>query len=391
MSFNYTDQKKETIREKARQRKRKRITVVAIAVMVIAAIVIVGGYFLITYRQYSDYSVRSDVDLKGASDNLSYHLYGKGFLQCSSNGVTYFTRDEIVWDETFEMGHPLIDVCGDYVAVADMKQKDIYIYDMNGLVNRISTTHDILDVEISADGKVALSTNDGDSNYIELKNIDGESLINVKSIFSSSGYLKDITLSEDGDRLAAAFIYVSQGTLESKVLFYDFSKPNTDDMLVAGFSQYSGTVLTTVEFMQGNVVCAVGDNALTFYRFSSVPSIIHEDLELEWEIQSMTYDNRHLLFIIRDESGENNYRAQAFDASGEMVADVGFDLAYSRAALAGRNILLYSQTDCQIYSFKGVKRFSGSFGDRISYMLSEGGADSLLLATVGSVRLIRLK
>jgi len=230
MSFNYTDQKKLTIKEQARKRQRRRILITLTVVVVIAVAVVVGGYFLATYRQFGDYSVRSTIELKGSADNLSYHAYSGGFLQCSSNGLTYFTRDEIIWDEEFEMSHPLIDVCKDYIAVADMKQSDVYIYDRSGLVGRISTQHDILDVEIASDGTVALSTNDGDSNFIELKDVQGNERINAKFNFSSSGYLQDITLSEDGQRLAAAFIYVSQGALESKVLFYDFSKNDTDDM-----------------------------------------------------------------------------------------------------------------------------------------------------------------
>ena len=391
MSLNNNDQNKKTIKEGAARRKRRRITIFIIIIVVIALIIAAGGYFFKTYRHYSGFSVRSNVELRGASDNLSYHKYGKGFLQCSSNGVTYFTRDEIIWDETFEMNHPLIDVCGDYAAVADMKQSDIYIYDKNGLVNRISSPRAILDVEVAGDGTVCVSTSQGESSFIELKDKEGNELINIKKVFSSSGYLGDITLSEDGNRLAAAFIYVSQGSLESNILFYDFSRTSTDEMLVGGFSQYSDTIITTVEFMNNNVVCAIGDNALTFYRFSSVPEIIHEELDIDWEIQSMSMNSSNVLFITKDSSGENNYRAFVYNTSGKLVSDVGFDFAYSKAILAGNNIVLYSQTDCQIYSFKGFRRFSGSFGERISCMLSAGSDPNLLLATTGQVRLIQLK
>ena len=391
MSINYNEQKKLSIKRKAKKRKKRRALSITILVIVVLAVVIAGSYLLINYRKYSGYSVKATIALSGASDNLSYYTYGSGYIQCSNSGVVYFDESDIIWDETFDMASPLIDICGDYVAVSDLKQSDVYIYDKNGLVSRISSTHDILDVEISKNGIVAIAANDGETNFIELKDSEGTDLINVKSVFSSSGYLNDITLSEDGTKVAASFIYVSQGSLESKVLFYDFSKDDTDNMLVGGFSQYDDTVLTTVEYMDGDVVCAIGDNALTFYKFSGTPSIITEQLDLDWEIQSVSTTDRYILLVIKDDSNEHNYRAEVFNTSGDQIADVGFDFAYSKAVIAGKNILLYSSTDCQIYSFKGYQRFSGAFDDRITYILPDGSAANLLLSTVGNLRLIKLK
>lgn len=378
------------IKKEAQKRKRRRLIVITAILVFVIAVVAVGGYLLYTFRSYSSFSVTSSTQLAGASDNLNYEKFADGYIQSSNSGIVYFDRDGIIWDESFSMARPIIDICEGYIAACDMKQNDIYIYDKTGLASHTSSSHDIIDIEISQNGLIALATNDSECNYIELKDINGNDIINVKSVFSSSGYLSDITLSEDGTKLAAAFIYISQGSLESRVLFYDFSNSSTDDMLVGGFSQYAETVITDVEFMNGSVVCAFGDNAMTFYSFGSEPSIISEELNLEWEIQSVYINSKNVLVVAKDPEGVNNYHAYVYNNRGTQVADVGFDFAYSKARLAGNNILLHSSTDCQLISFKGRKRYSGTFGTRISYLLPIS-TSNYILATSENVQFIKLK
>ena len=391
MSEEFNNERRiSNIKEKARKRKRLRSSIIIAVIVLMIAIIVVGGYLLYTYRSYSGFTVVSETQLSGTSDNLSYRSFSDGYLQCSNTGLIFFDTDGIIWDESFSMARPLIDTCGKYVAVADMRQNDVYLYDRSGFVGRISSSHEIMDVEISESGIIALSTNDTDCSYIELKDIDGNDLINVKRVFSSSGYLADIALSPNGTRLAASFIYISQGSLESRVLFYDFSNESSDDMLVGGFGHYKDTIITDVEFLGSTTVCAVGDNALTFYSFGGEPSIISEELDLEWEIQSISFSNGRILITAKDPEGANNYRAYVYNNEGKQIASVGFDFAYSRAYLAGNNVMLHSTTDCQLISFRGLKRFSGTFGGRISYLLPISSS-RYILATSENVQFIKLK
>lgn len=385
------EERKLLIKQKAHQRRKRRFILITAAVVIIAAAIVVGGYFFLTYRTYADYDVSAELELNGAADNLSFEKFGCGYIKCDANSISYFDKAGVIWEEDFEMSRPVLDVCGDYAAVADMKQSEVYIFDKHGLVSKVNTAHDILDVEVSRSGRIALSTNDGDSNFIELKDKAGNELINVKSVFASSGYLSDITLSDDGSRLAAAFIGVPQGSVRSKVLFYNFANNSTDEMLVGEFDQYDDTVLTTVSFMENNVVAAIGDDSFTFYNFSGAPEIIYEELGHGHEFQSMAINEKYLMFIMQDDTGENNYRMLAYSSAGRLIGDVGFDFAYNKAVISGRNAVLYAGNAFQMISFGGVRRCSITMPERITYILPSGFPGHMLLATPGNVSLIRLK
>lgn len=385
-SVQYTGSRKSHVR------RNKRISLV---VLVAAAICLIAGasvWLIMRFGVYKDYKVTATIDLSNSDEHTSYYPYLNGYVKVAGDGISYFDKKGVMWTETFEMTQPIVDVCGSYVAIADMKTTDVCLFDESGLANRITIPRSITAVQVSKQGVIAVATNENESNYIEVLDKDGKELITSKSVFSSSGYLMDISLADDGSKLAAVYVYVSEGTTTSKVVFYDFTKGNAgENIIVGGFNQYESIILTAVEFMEGNKVCVVGSGAFSIYDISGSPEIVYEDLEMPWQIQSLFFSGRHVGFIVLDETTDNNYCIKVFDLRGKLVMDKGFDFAYTHAAFAEKNVLLYSSNDCEIYSFASVKKFSHTFEDRIAYMLSCGNGRNFIYAKSDSTQFIKLK
>lgn len=376
----------------SQDRERKRIITFllgfAIGVVVIGAAV----WLIVHFQKFNGYKEVSNIEITNSDEHTAYYPYLNGYIKVAGDGVVYFDKNKILWTENFEMAQPVVDVCEGYIAVADMKTTDVYIFDESGLLNRITIAQNIIDVEVSAQGVIAVATDEKESNFIELLNKEGKELITAKSIFSSSGYLMDITLSDDGSKLVAAFSGAGEGVMTSKVVFYDFSKDNAgEDMIVGGFNQYESMIITNVEFMEGKKVCAVGNGGFSIYDFKSKPKLLYENLELPWQIQSLFFSDKNIGFVVLDDEIENNYCIKVYNLRGKLISDKGFDFAYDNVAFAGNNVLLYSSNDCEIYSFAGVKKFSYSFEDRIAYMLSCGNEKNLIYAKADSTQFIKLK
>ena len=372
-----------------RRKQRNTILIVAVAVILLAA---VGLFLFFRFRTFSGYKVMASLDLANSDEQTSVFSYNEGFVRCSSEGVTYFDNKGIHWAESFEMTQPMTAVGSSYFAAAEMKGKDIFLYDTSGLANRITLSHSITDLEISDQGIVAAATSEADSNYIEVVDKDGNELVTAKSVFASSGYLMDIALSPDGSKLAAVFVYVSEGTLESKVVFYDFANGNGgEDMVVGGFNQYKSTILTSVRFMEKNKVCVVGDNAISIYDFNGIPELVYENLDLGEEIQSIFFNEKYLGRIVTNEEGEANYLLKVLDMKGKEVFTKDFDFAYNHVLFAGRNILLYSRSDCEMYSFSGIKKTELEMEDGIFSMCYCGKGNDFVLASSVDTQFIRLK
>lgn len=374
--------------KRKRKNKARAIIIAAVVVVLLAA----GAFFFFRYRSYKSYKVTSQIELANTDEQTTITPYNKGYMRCATEGVTYFDKNGIIWAESFEMTQPVFSSCGEYFAVSDMKGKDVYLYNAGGLLNRITVGHAITDVEVSSQGVVAAATSEDESNYIEVVDKTGAELITAKSVFASSGYLTDIALSDDGKKLVAIYVYISEGVLESKAVFYDFTNGESgQDMVVGGFNQYRNTILTNVEFMDNNRVAVVGDNAYTIYNFSKMPEIIDENLSFEFEIQTLFFDSKHIGMVVEDENSESAYQLLVINLSGKQILSQGFDFAYNKAVFAGNNVVLYSFEDLEMFSLFGVKRCSITMEDRIMAICPTGKSAEFVYGAAGDTEFIKLK
>ena len=192
-------------RSSGTQRGRKQF-IIAVIFMVLAALFVTGIILYSKYKRYTGYKVEAVLEMSNSEENTEYYAYGRGYLKCAGDGVTYFDSERILWNENYSMLQPVIDICEDYIAVADIGQRNVYIYDRGGFVNRINLSHNITDVEISRAGVVAVASNEGNISYIEIRDRDGNEIMTQKSVFSSNGYLMDLSMSPEGEKLAAVFV-----------------------------------------------------------------------------------------------------------------------------------------------------------------------------------------
>jgi len=361
-------------RTRKKQKKQKSPFRVLIIIMLLAAAMIIGISLLVKYRTFSGYHVDTVIPLSNSEENTQYHVFGNGYLKCAGDGVTYFNEQGIQWNEYYSMLLPVVDISGEYAAVADMGQRNVYLYDKSGYVSRINLSHNITDVAVSNAGMVAVSANDGNFNYIEIRDKNGNEIMTEKSVFSSRGFLMDLALSEDGSRLAAVFTSIEKGTLGSQIIFYDLSGDgSSSDIIVGTFDQYESVMLTTIRFMEDDTVCAVGDTAISLYQFSDIPELVYEDLQIPWEIQSLFFQNDHIGMVVENPESDSRYQIKVYDLTGNLQLDQGTDFTFTGADFAGSNVFLYSYTECLMYSFAGVEKFNCPFETRIEALKSTDG------------------
>lgn len=375
--------------KQARRRRRRRIRRLVCLILII--VLLIGGYCYNRFRAYDSYKVTASLSITNGSEFIDIEEFGNGYVKITESGITYFNKKGTIWAQTYSMTQPVYDICKGYIAVADIKQSEIYIFDSDGLVNTFSSANSIIDIEVSKAGVVAVATDDDEANYIEVYDRTGSAIVTARSVFESSGYLTDITLSTDGTKLAAAFINVDLLDIVSRVVFYDFSQDDDEaDVIVGGFNQYTDTILTNVEFLSGSRVVAVGDNAFTVYDFSGTPEIIYEDLEYDNTIRSVFFSEKYFGFIIDDSTGAYNYIYQIYDRSGEIRAQAGFDFSYTDVRFYAKSVMLTSANACHIYTFNGLERFSCAFEENIITMCPVGYA-SLIWAASDETYFIRMK
>ena len=137
-------------------------------------------------RVYENYEVTKTIKM-GEVEKCKFYAYGDGVLRYSNDGISYMIGDETVWNQAFEMKQPVVDMCADYMAIADLEGTTVYIYDKNGQQGEIQTEYPILDIEVAGQGVVAAITKSDIANQIEFYDKDGTNIAKGQTVLSGDG------------------------------------------------------------------------------------------------------------------------------------------------------------------------------------------------------------
>lgn len=382
-------------KRRSKKKKKKMSRAAKVTIIVVIAIVVVAAALFCSYAfiKCTTFDVTATIDVTNTEAAIEVFEYKDGYVKCTGDGLTCFDKNGVKWNETFAMAQPLCDVAGDYIAAADMKSNEIFLYDSSGFAGTLTVPQLITDLEVSELGTVAVAAKDGRANYIEVLDSEGNELVNVKTVFNLSGYLMDISMSSDGERLAACFSGVKDASITSKVIFYDFTKnANAGEKLVTGtFDQYKNTILTTVEFVADNRAVAVGDNVVTVYDATGTPEIISEMTDFPYEIRSLFFDRNHIGMVVDNDEGDDAYAIRVYNLNCKEIMNQTFNYNYTKAGFAGLGVYVCSDYDLDVYNYFGVYKFSGTMEARICEMTALKDGLNYIYMTEDDTRFIRLR
>ncbi|MGN0384133.1 MAG: DUF5711 family protein [Eubacterium sp.] len=371
-----------------KHRKNKIIKMITVAVVLIVAIT--GAVVYNINRKYTGYTVKKTVQIEDGI-NSQYEKFGDLIIKYSNDGIAYINYDETVWNQAFEMKTPVVDVCENYAAVGEKNSNKIYIFDKNGLQGEVTTSYPIIKIEVANQGVVAALLEEDDANYIEVLDKKGNILITHKTLIDGNGYPVDFSLSNDGTKMAVSYVCVSSGSIQSKVLFYNFSDvgQNEVDRMVGGFNQYESTIVPVIKFLDNDTVVAVGDDMMSLYSIKQKPSLIKE-IKFSKEVRKVFYNEDYIGIVFYDTNGNSPYILTVYNTSGKEQFSYSIDEEYDTYKFAGKNVLLFTDMSCKVISFNKVIKFDYAFSEEIVDIIPEKDKTYLLI-TNNEIQKINLK
>jgi hypothetical protein len=369
----------------------KKTKVKAVVCVIVVIAIITGIYFYKRYQSFDSYKVIDSIKVDSSSDS-KYESYGDFVIKYSSDGISYIDGEETAWDESFEMKSPIVDICDDYIAVADKNTNDIYIYDEDGKVGKASTSYPIIKIEVASQGVVAALLEDTNANYIEVFDKEGNKLVSHKTLLNENGYPLNFSLSENGTKMMVSYVTINSGVISNKILFYNFSRAgqNSSDKVVGEFNQYEETLVPMVQFVSENTAIAVGENVLSIYSMKDKPSL-KEELKFKDEIEKVFYGNKYIGFVFKNTNNKNPYRIEVYNLSGKRIMKKELSTYYKNIAFSGENVLMYDDMNCKIISFRGVEKFNYIFKGQINNIIPVDGNRTFLIMSNSKIQKVRLK
>ena len=122
------------------------------AVIALIAVALLCVYFYWINKEYVDYEVRQQYSWSKAQEAQCRNLDGF-LLVYSKDGMSCIdTKGNTVWNQSYEMQAPMVEICGGTVAAGDYNGRNIYVANTEGIVGTINTTMPIRDIAVSENG-----------------------------------------------------------------------------------------------------------------------------------------------------------------------------------------------------------------------------------------------
>lgn len=368
-----------------RKLKMNRMQWTIVAGVLILAVVLV--YALVKNNKVaSSYEVVTSMS-RGDNTSVYYCMMRKGMVKYSKDGVAMTNKSgSVLWNQTYEMASPTMTSAGDYVAVGDIGANTIYIFNEYGQLGRVSTDVPIQEIQISEQGVVAAVLSDTSSNYINLYDKQGNSLGSIKASLENTGYPLAIALSPDASKLAVSYLIVKSGSMQSRIVSYDFSDVEGDHLLD---TQELEGLYPKAAFLDSREVVLFGEKGFVLYQADSKKIETQENFESE--INSVFCTNQKLGFIFKNEDDNGKYRMEIYNKAGKKSSTYYFDLDYSGMTADDDEVILYNDEEMLIYQMGGRVRFRGTFNTAVTGVMPSWEDGLYWLIDDQSLREIRIR
>ena len=379
----------------------QRIDFSSLIRVLLLCLIVGGGAFILHYltqRNFNGYEVVEKTNVKNSA-TLDYAAYQNSLLKYSKDGATYVDeKGEAVWNETFAMKMPSADVCGKYVAIADLNGNDVYIFDEQGKVSNTAMPYNICDVSVASQGEFAVILEGDKVNYINIYDKNGDQISEIQTTINQSGYPMDVDLSNDGEKLFSSYLYIDGANIKNGLAAYNFGPVGINenaDRLMGGY-QLEDTIVPKIEFMDNNTICAFGDNQIIIYSMKEKPSE-KARIPFKEEISSVFFNQQYIGVVVEnnstDDEGEKRapFLMELYNTNGRKVMSQKIDFNYENVRMTDKEILFAGGNQCRIYNIKGGLKFDYTFTKNVIDIIPTGYSRRYIVLYDNDSEIIRLK
>lgn len=378
-------------KEKIRSHKLVTFYRSILVVAVIAAIVVM---IVVSWRnrEYSELAIVSTTSVPKV-EGSAYLAFGNHILTYSKDGANCMDeKGNVLWNQTYEMQKPMVDMNGSVVAIGDYNGRTIYLMDTIGRLGEITTNLPIRSFRVSANGIVAVVLDDAKITRINLYDAAGNELVKSETTMDKSGYPIDISISPNGELLAVSYFYVDSGSMKTSIAFHNFGEVGqnlSSDRFVSGYD-YQGTVVPFIRFMNGNTAFAVSDDRIMFFTGDQKPLSAAENL-LSEKVQRIFYNDKYVGLVFMNTEGSEKYRLDIYDTGGNLVTSKSFDMEYNNITFYKDEFIISSETEFCIYNMRGMERLAAPF-DELAYLFTPSErSNRFLLMTQDAMQVVEMK
>lgn len=381
---------------------------VFILIIVIAAVLIGGLCYwlhkkgtldsLFTGSTYTiEWSRSSESDAGSIETFKAYQSFAGGVVKYTKDGAEYIdAKGNVVWERSYQLNSPIIDVSSGYAVIGDQGSTHIYIFSTGQMTGSTETLLPISLVRIADNGVVYAVLNDSGAEYITAFRQDGSAIdLSVKSVVSGDGYPFDIDVSPDGTELITSYLSIDNGQINNNVVFRNFGSIGQNEdarRVVGGFKdEFAGHMAGYVHFSANEYSQAFYDGGVVFFSTEVLnsPEVL-ENAAVEGRIEAVACSDKLEALITTGDTDNSDRRLIIFNNKGTRLSETALDERYTDMTVIDETIFLRSGNRIRIYGKGGALKSDFEFEEDDVTSIAGSTANSLYIITGTDIYKVRV-
>lgn len=381
----------EELEELLRNRRKniiKRVLQILAAIIMIVLIIELFN----ALRSYDEYEVR-DIMERGSSGAAQYQTFGDCLLEYSNDGISCIGENrDIIWNQSFEMTTPEVQICGDYLVVYDAAGTKLFILTKSGVEKSIETSSPIQTVCIANQGSVAVLMKEGEESQVKIYDKKGNELANGKFYGDKGGFPIDIALSYDGTKLAVNMVDVSKGKVSTTISFYNFGSVGQSEIdNNVGTYTFEGLLVPKIDYVSNSRMIAMGTGKMLVFEGSQKPELA-EEIEITEEVLSYFHNEKYVGIVYDNAEVENSWHIKVMDMRGKTIMENDTAIAYDNIEFLSNNeICVRNATQCEIFTIHSIRKFVYEFDKELYNVFATDGGQNYTFIFKDTIEEVKLK
>ena len=371
---------------------RKSILKRGLQIIGLVVVLIVGINLVYALQSFNDYDVRNEIERK-SSGSAQYQKFGDCLLEYSNDGISCISgSQDIIWNQSFEMTSPKVEICGDYLVVYDAAGTKLFILTQKGLEKSLEMTSPIQTVCIANQGTIAVLMKESQESQVKLFDKKGNELANGKFYGDKGGFPIDIALSYDGTKLAVDMVDVTKGQVSTTISFYNFGSVGQSEVdNIVGTYTFDGLLVPEIDYVSNSRMIGMGTGKLLVFDGAQKPELSREIL-LEEEILSFFHNERYVGIVYDNAEVENSWHIELMDMRGNKIMENDTSIPYDTIEfLSSGEVCVRNATQCEIFTVHSIRKFSYEFDKELYKVIATDGGQDYTFIFRDTIEEVKLK
>ena len=377
-----------TVDKKTKREKKKKVAILLI--VLVAVIVAIIAIYRYVNRTYNDYEVENAKERNDAK-SMKYQSYnGDKMLKYSNDGITVMDeKGNDVWSAGYNMKNPCVATRGEYVAVADIGNKQLIIYDGKGNGDEVEILYPISMVDVSAQGIAVVVLDDNMVNYIRI--CDGSNIYSeIKTRIAVDGYPLSVAVSDDSRKLVTSYVAVGDNESENYLTFYNFGEVGKSyNNKIVRAETLEDEVAAMIKFVSNDDVVVFTDSRIKTYRMKETPEETFVSDKFQYNIKSVV-SSEERVGVVLDNYKEGAKQLLVYTLDGEEEVNMVLEDEYKDIYISKKEVVMLGDLSVKIINGNGKEKFKKTFEEKIDYFLPYNNKDKYILVDENSIELIKL-